>query len=113
MEVIHNISNYRPQKASILTIGTFDGIHIGHQKIIKNLVATARKENLRSLILTFFPHPRMVLQKDNQLKMIDTIEEKRKFLEKLGVDVLIIQPFTLEFSRMTALEYTRDILIMV
>jgi len=111
MEVIHNISNYRPQKASILTIGTFDGIHIGHQKIIKNLVATARKENLRSLILTFFPHPRMVLQKDNQLKMIDTIEEKRKFLEKLGVDVLIIQPFTLEFSRMTALEYTRDILI--
>lgn len=111
MEVIHNISNYRPQKPSILTIGTFDGIHIGHQKIIKNLVATARKKNLHSLILTFFPHPRMVLQKDNQLKMIDTIEEKRKFLEKLEVDVLIIQPFTLEFSRMTALEYTRDILI--
>jgi riboflavin kinase/FMN adenylyltransferase len=111
MEVIHNILNYSPQKTSILTIGTFDGIHVGHQKIIKKLVATSRKENLCSLVLTFFPHPRMVLHKDSQLKMIDTIEEKSRFLEKLGVDVLIIQPFTLEFSRMTAIKYTRDILI--
>ena len=111
MEVIHNIKNYQPKKPSILTIGTFDGLHIGHQKIIHNLVSKAKKEDLCSLVLTFFPHPRMVLQKDTQLKMIDTLEEKRQLLEKLGVEILIIQPFNREFSRMTALEYTRDILV--
>ena len=111
MEVINNISNYHPQKAGILTIGTFDGVHIGHQKIISNLVSTAKKENLCGIVLTFFPHPRMVLQKDNQLKMIDTLEEKIKIMESQGVEVLIIHPFTLDFSRMTAIEYTRDILV--
>ena len=111
MEVIHNISNYQPRKAGVLTIGTFDGVHIGHQKIISNLVASAKQENLCGIVLTFFPHPRMVLQKDSKLKMIDTLEEKRKILESLGVEVLIIQPFTIEFSRMTATEYTRDILV--
>lgn len=111
MEVIHNIANYRPKKTAILTIGTFDGVHIGHQKIISDLVAKAKKEDLCAVVLTFFPHPRMVLQKDIQLKMIDTMEEKRKLLEKLGVEFLIVQPFTLEFSRMTAIQYTRDILV--
>ena len=111
MEVIHNIKNYRPKKPAILTIGTFDGVHIGHKKIIHNLVSKAKKEDLCALVLTFFPHPRMVLQKDTQLKMIDTLEEKRKLLETLGVEFLIVQPFTLEFSRLTAIEYTRDILV--
>lgn len=111
MEVIHNISNYHSQRPGILTIGTFDGVHVGHQKIIRSLVAKAKKEKLCALVLTFFPHPRMVLQKDNKIKMIDTLEEKRKILEKLGVEILIIQPFTIEFSRMTAIEYTRDILV--
>ena len=111
MEVIHNIANYRPKKTAILTIGTFDGVHIGHQKIISDLVAKAKKENLCAVVLTFFPHPRMVLQKESQLKMIDTLKEKRQLLEILGVEILIIQPFTLEFSRMTAIEYTRDVLV--
>lgn len=111
MEVIHNIENYNPKKSSILTIGTFDGVHIGHQKIINNLVSEATKKNLCALVLTFFPHPRMVLQKDISIKMIDTLEEKKKILSQLGVEVLIVQPFTLDFSRMTALEYTRDVLV--
>ncbi len=111
MEVIHNIANYRPKKPAILTIGAFDGVHIGHQKIISDLVAKAKKEDLCALVLTFFPHPRMVLQKESQLKMIDTLKEKRQLLETLGVEILIIQPFTLEFSRMTAIEYTRDVLV--
>ena len=111
MEVIHNIANYRPKKTAILTIGTFDGVHIGHQKIISDLVAKAKKEDLCAVVLTFFPHPRMVLQKESQLKMIDTLKEKRQRLEILGVEILIIQPFTLEFSRMTAIEYTRDVLV--
>ena len=75
------------------------------------MVSSAKRENLSTLVLTFFPHPRMVLQHDNQLKMIDTIEEKITHLEQLGVDVLIIEPFTLEFSRMTAISYVRDILV--
>ncbi|MGB0396395.1 MAG: bifunctional riboflavin kinase/FAD synthetase [Flavobacteriaceae bacterium] len=111
MEVIHSISNYQPKRPSILTIGTFDGVHIGHQKIIRDLVSKAKEEDLCALVLTFFPHPRMVLQKDTQLKMIDTLEEKRQLLESLGVEILIVQPFTLEFSRLTAIEYTRDILV--
>ena len=111
MQVVQNIENYSAQKASILTIGTFDGVHIGHQKIIKDLVKVAKKNNLCSIVLTFFPHPRMVLQKDSDLKMIDTLEEKQQFLEKIGVDVLIVHPFSRAFSRLTALEFTRDLLI--
>ena len=85
MEVIHSISKLPTQKTlNILTIGTFDGVHIGHQKIIRNLVSKAKEEDLCALVLTFFPHPRMVLQKDTQLKMIDTLEEKRQLLESIG-----------------------------
>ena len=111
MEVIHSITNYQPKKSAILTIGTFDGVHVGHQKIISDLVAKAKKEDLCSIVLTFFPHPRIVLQKDTQIKMIDTLEEKRKLLETSGVEFLIVHPFTLEFSRMTAIDYTRDVLV--
>jgi riboflavin kinase / FMN adenylyltransferase len=111
MQVVQNIGNYSAQNPSILTIGTFDGVHIGHQKIIKDLVKVAKKNNLCSIVLTFFPHPRMVLQKDSDLKMIDTLEEKQHFLEKMGVDVLIVHPFSRAFSRLTALEFTRDLLV--
>ena len=111
MQVVQNIGNYSAQNASILTIGTFDGVHIGHQKIIKDLVKVAKKNNLCSIVLTFFPHPRMVLQKDSDLKMIDTLEEKQQFLEKIGVDVLIVHPFSRAFSRLTALEFIRDLLV--
>ncbi|PDH46319.1 MAG: riboflavin biosynthesis protein RibF [Flavobacteriales bacterium MED-G15] len=111
MQVVENIFEYQPSKASILTIGTFDGVHVGHRKIIADMVATAKKENLCTTLLTFFPHPRMVLQKDSNIKMIDTLEEKIQIFENLGVEVLIVQPFTKEFSRMTAIEFTRDILV--
>jgi len=111
MQVFENILEYKPSRESIVTIGTFDGVHIGHRKIITDMVAKGRKENLLSILLTFFPHPRMVLQKDSNLKMIDTINEKKKIVKKLGVEVLIIQPFTKDFSRMSAIKFTRDILV--
>lgn len=96
---------------TVVTIGTFDGVHAGHQKIIKRLVNAAKSSKLESVILTFFPHPRMVLQKDSDIKLINTIEERKQILEKSGIDHLIIHPFTYQFSRLTALEFVRDILV--
>lgn len=96
---------------TVVTIGTFDGVHVGHQKILERLVNTAKAGNLESAILTFFPHPRMVLQKDAEIKLINTIEERKDILAKSGVDHLIIHPFTHQFSRLTAREFVRDILV--
>jgi len=96
---------------SVVTIGTFDGVHIGHQKIISQLVELAQLHNLHAAVLTFFPHPRMVLQKDANIKLINTIDEKSKLLEDFGVDHLVIKEFTKEFSRLTALEFVRDVLV--
>lgn len=100
-----------PAKNSVVTIGTFDGVHAGHQKIIKKLIKIGKKNGLRSAVLTFFPHPRMVLQSDSNIKLINTIDEKSEILAKMGVDNLVIQEFTHDFSRLTALEFVRDILV--
>ena len=111
MKVISTIENYHATQPCSLTIGTFDGVHVGHQQIIHRLVDTARKNDLQALVLTFFPHPRMVIQNDANIKLINTIDEKAKQLEQLGVDHLVVKEFTKSFSRLTALEYVRDILV--
>ena len=111
MKVINGIDDYSSKKKSIITIGTFDGIHVGHEKVIRTLVKESLSKNLLANILTFFPHPRMVLNKDSEIKLIDTLKEKEKKLKNLGVNTLIIHPFTKEFSRMSSIEFTRDILI--
>ena len=111
MNVVNGIKNYKANSKSILTIGTFDGVHLGHQKIITSLVTKAKQKSLQANILTFFPHPRMVLQKESNLKLIDTLEEKQNLLSELGIDNLIIQPFSKEFSKLTAIEFTRDVLV--
>ncbi|WP_299156570.1 bifunctional riboflavin kinase/FAD synthetase [uncultured Tenacibaculum sp.] len=111
MEIIHSIFDFNPTQKSIVTIGTFDGVHIGHQKIIQELIDEAKSSNKKSVLLTFFPHPRMVLQKDASIKLINTIDERAKHLENLGLDYLIIHPFSKEFSRLTALDFVRDILV--
>ena len=110
MNTIQNISNFSTSEKTYVTIGTFDGVHFGHQ-IIEKLVLEAKKANRKSVLLTFFPHPRMVLQKDNSLELINTIEERAELLKKTGLDYLIIHPFSKEFSRMTALEFVRNILV--
>jgi len=99
------------EKTSVVTIGTFDGVHIGHQEIIKSLVKNAHRNEDKSVILTFYPHPRLILQKSIDLKLITTLQEKISLLEKTGLDYLIIEPFTKEFSRLTALDFVRDILV--
>ncbi|PZD78504.1 bifunctional riboflavin kinase/FAD synthetase [Mesonia sp. K7] len=96
---------------SVVTIGTFDGVHIGHQKILSRLIKTAKKENLDAVVLTFFPHPRMVLQKDVEIKLINTIDERIAILKSFGVDEILVYPFSHEFSRLTAREYVEEILV--
>ena len=111
MVTVQSISNYDKKHATAITIGTFDGVHIGHRKILERLINDAKKTNLRSTVLTFFPHPRMVLQKDTEIRLLNTIQEKIKILEHIGLDYLIIHPFTLEFSRISSTEFVRDILV--
>jgi len=94
-----------------VTIGTFDGVHLGHQKIIAQITAAARDKDCDSLVLTFFPHPRMVLQEGTEMKQLNTIEEKTALLEQLGVDHLVIHPFDKAFSRMTAEEFVKEVLV--
>lgn len=95
----------------IVTIGTFDGVHLGHRAIIRRVNQLALKHKGESVLLTFFPHPRKVLYGDDSVELLNTIDEKAELLEKEGLDHLIVYPFTREFSRMTALEYVRDIIV--
>lgn len=111
MDIYNSLDKYKSVNKSILTLGTFDGVHLGHSEILKKLVSEGREENLESVVLTFFPHPRMVLQKDSEIKLLNTIEEKGILIEKLGVEKLIIHPFSQEFSRLTAEEFVKDILV--
>ncbi len=111
MKIFNFINDFKPTKKTIVTIGTFDGVHIGHQKIIEKLIQNAVDYNCESLILTFFPHPRMVLQENSEIKLLNTIEEKSNLLEKMGLSNLIIHPFDKEFSILTAEEFVKTILV--
>lgn len=92
-------------------MGTFDGVHIGHKKILNKLTQNTENEKYESLVLTFFPHPRMVLQEHSDLKLLNTIDEKIDLLEKIGVENLVIHPFDELFSRLTAQEFVSTILV--
>ena len=112
MRIYHHINDFTPLKNAVVTIGTFDGVHLGHQKIIAGIRELAEEVGGETVLLTFFPHPRMILKpEDESLKMINTIAEKAELLEKLGVDNLIITPFSRDFSNQTAEEYIREVLV--
>lgn len=112
MKVFESIKQFKGVKNPVVTIGTFDGVHLGHQKIIQQLKQGAEAVKGESVILTFYPHPRMVLFPDDvDLKLLNTEEEKKNLLEKFGVEHLIVHPFTKKFSRITYTEYVRDILV--
>ena len=112
MKIYHNLSEFTKLDNAIVTIGTFDGVHFGHQKIIKQLVEKAKTDGGESVILTFFPHPRMIIDPENQdLKMINTINEKAEILKSLGVDHLIITPFTRDFSNQLPDDYIKNTLV--
>jgi len=111
LKIFHSITTFRSANKTIVTIGTFDGVHIGHQKIIEKLIQNAKQSECESLVLTFFPHPRMVLQEKSEIQLLNTIEERAELLEKAGLDNLIIHPFDKAFSRLTAEEFVKDILV--
>jgi len=112
LKIYHQLSDFKKLNNAVVTIGTFDGIHYGHQKIIKRLCELAKSTGGESVILTFFPHPRMIIDPENQdLKLINTIKEKAEILANLGVDHLIITPFTRDFSNLDATDYIKNILI--
>jgi len=112
MQIIRDLDEFQPESPVVLTQGTFDGVHLGHQKILTQLVTRAQQINGRSVLLTFYPHPRLVLYpEDNELKLITSIEEKAKLLKSFGLDYLIILPFTKDLSRITPFGFIRDILV--
>lgn len=112
MKIYHSINDFEPIENAVVTIGTFDGVHIGHRKIIAKIRELAQEIGGETVILTFFPHPRMILHPEDQdLKLITTINEKAELLEGLGIDHLIVTPFSRDFSNLSALEYIHDVLV--
>ncbi len=111
VKVYYNLSEFTQPTNSVVTIGTFDGVHLGHQKILKRLVSEAKALQGESVLLTFYPHPRMVLFPERKQLLLSTLDEKIYLLRQQGIDHLIIQPFTREFSMMTYEEFVREILV--
>jgi len=111
MKIYKSIDEYNESKNSIVTIGTFDGIHKGHQKIFNKVINASKQNNLSSVVLTFFPHPRIILNKHNDIKMIDTLDEKIDHLKKIGIDHLIIHPFDKKFSLLSAEQFIKEYLV--
>lgn len=111
MKIVDSLRNFKSDRKTVVTIGTFDGVHLGHQEIINHIVEEAKLNNLNSVVLTFFPHPRMVLQQNSDLKFITTNKEKAIIMERLGIDYLVVHPFSMEFSRLSAEEFVEDVLV--
>ena len=111
MKVHYGIDSLKEIKNPIITVGTFDGVHLGHQKIIERLKKLAKNSHGETVLLTFNPHPRKVLFNDQNLKLINTLEEKIIILEKFGLDHLVVHPFTKEFSKLSAREYVEELLV--
>lgn len=111
MNRVDSIHFFHAKKPTIVTIGTFDGVHLGHKKILKLVTAAANELHGESLVLTFFPHPRTVLQADTEMKQLNTLAEKINLLESMGIDNLVIHPFDTAFSRLTAEEFVKQVLV--
>ncbi|AWG20641.1 riboflavin biosynthesis protein RibF [Flavobacterium faecale] len=111
MNIFHSINDFSSTKKTILTLGTFDGVHIGHKKILEKLILSTQSNQYESLVLTFFPHPRMVLQEKSEIKLLNTIPEKINLLDGIGIQNLVIHPFDETFSRLTAEDFVSNILV--
>lgn len=112
MQVFKGYAEVKTQlNKPIVTVGNFDGVHLGHQKIIKDVVSRARKEKKKAVVYTFRPHPQVVVSKDSEISLLTTYEEKIEILESLGVDIVIEEPFTRDFSTINPEDFFAKILI--
>lgn len=111
MKIFHSISSFKATNPTIVTIGTFDGVHLGHRKILELITKSAKETSSESLVLTFSPHPRIIVHEDTEMKQLNSLNEKKELLNNLGIDNLIIHPFDMAFSRLTAEEFVRDVLV--
>jgi riboflavin kinase / FMN adenylyltransferase len=111
LKIFSSIQEFNSSSGTVVTLGTFDGVHLGHQSILEKVTSSAKNMGCESLVLTFFPHPRMVLQQDSEIKLLNTIEEKSLLLEKIGINNLVIHPFDETFSKFTAEEFVKNILV--
>lgn len=109
--IIEDTFSFSPKKKTVVTVGTFDGVHLGHQKIIEQLVKEAQHRSCAATLLTFDPHPRKVLQPDRPLSLIQTLDERAKVLTQLGLEHIVVHPFTYAFSQLSAEEYVKDLLV--
>lgn len=111
MKIYQSLEDFTPSRKTVVTLGTFDGVHKGHKLLLSQLQRTAANTGCDSVVLTFFPHPRMVLQQSSDVKLLNTINEKAVLLEASGINNLIVHPFSVAFSRLTAEEFVKEILV--
>ncbi|HEY8400095.1 MAG TPA: bifunctional riboflavin kinase/FMN adenylyltransferase, partial [Cytophagaceae bacterium] len=112
MKVYHSLEEFQPLHYAVVTSGTFDGVHKGHQKILARLKEITAECNGEAVVITFWPHPRKILQnsQENDLKLLSTLDEKIHLLKEHGIDHLLIIPFTKEFSQMTSEQFIKTVL---
>lgn len=111
LKVFKNFKEYTSQKPLALSLGMFDGVHLGHKSIVDELIKVGSENNLETAVLTFWPHPRFVFNPNENLKLLNTLEEKQFLLEKCGIDTLFLKEFDEEFRNLTGEEFVRQILV--
>lgn len=111
LRIFNSINDFTISKKTIVTLGTFDGVHIGHKAILDTICKAALQEDLESVILTFFPHPRLIVSDNYDIKLLNTIDEKSVLLEKLGIQNFIIHPFDKTFSELSPREFVTQVLV--
>jgi len=111
LKIYQSLNEFKPSRKTIVTLGTFDGVHLGHNVILDKICKTAKQENLESVLLTFFPHPRLIVSNDSEIKMLNTMAEKAILLEQKGIQNFIIHPFDKLFSELSPREFVEQVLI--
>lgn len=111
MRIYYNLDDFTPVKNAVVTSGTFDGVHVGHQKILSRLHEIADKNNGETVVITFWPHPRLVLNPEADIKLLNTFEEKAELLKEQGIHHLLRIPFTKEFSQLSSADFITKILV--
>ena len=110
MKIINDNKPINKKNYLVATIGYFDGIHYGHKKILNTIVKDAKKNNGQSMVITFWPHPRIILGKNDNVQLLSTLKEKETILKNIGIDILYLINFTKEFSKIKALDFITNFL---